>query len=65
MSILEIRQEMIELIKNEDDNSLKGLYHLIKSYKNQRQLDKMIEEGEDDIDAGRTYGLKEARKLID
>lgn len=64
MSTLELRKEMMELIKNEDDSSLKNLYNLIKSYKHQRQLDKMIAEGEDDIKAGRTFTLEQARKMI-
>ena len=65
MSTLELRKEMLELIKNEDDSSLKTLYKLIKSYKQQRQLDKMIVEGEDDIKAGRLYSQSEVQKMIE
>jgi len=64
MSTLELRQEMLEMIKNEDDNSLIRLYELIKAYKHQRHLDKMIAEGEEDVKAGRTYSIAEARKMI-
>lgn len=65
MSTLELREEMLELIKNEDDSSLKSLYKLIKSYKQQRQLDKMITEGEDDIKNGRLHSQSEVQKMIE
>ena len=65
MSALELRQEMLELIKNEDDSSLKNLYKIIKSYKQQRQLDKMILEGEDDIKSGRLHSQSEVQKMIE
>ena len=65
MSTLEIRQEMLELIKNEDESSLKKLYQVIKSYKHQRQLDKMITEGEEDIKAGRLHSQSEVQKMIE
>lgn len=65
MNTLEIRQEMLELIKNEDDSSLKNLYQLIKAYKHQRSLDKMIAEGEEDIEAERLYSQSEVQKMIE
>lgn len=65
MSTLEIRQEMLELIKNEDDSSLKSLYQLIKAYKHQRSLDKMIAEGEEDVKAGRLYSQSEVQRMIE
>ena len=65
MSTIEIRREMLELIKNEDDSSLKSLYNLIKAYKHQRSLDKMIIEGEEDIKAGRLYSQSEVQKMIE
>ena len=64
MSTLEIREEILEIVQNEDESSLKNLYQIIKQYKHQKQLDKMIAEGEEDIKAGRTYPLEEARKMI-
>ena len=64
MSTLEIRNEILEIVKNEEESSLQNLYQIIKNYKNQKQLDKMIEEGEEDIKAGRTYTIEEARKMI-
>ncbi|WP_299124385.1 hypothetical protein [uncultured Tenacibaculum sp.] len=65
MSTLELRQEMLDMIKNEDDSSLKNLYQLIKSYKQQRQLDKMIAEGEEDIKAGRLHSQSDVQKMIE
>lgn len=60
-----MRQEMLELIKNEEDSSLKSLYSLIKAYKNQRHLDKMIKEGEEDIKNGNLYSQSEMQKMIE
>lgn len=65
MSTLELRQEMLNMIKNEDDSSLKSLCQLIKSYKQQRQLDKMIAEGEEDIKAGRLHSQSDVQKMIE
>ena len=65
MSTLELRQEILDMIKNEDDSSLKSLYQLIKSYKQQRQLDKMIAEGEDDIKAGKLHSQSDVQKMIE
>ncbi|PCI04736.1 MAG: hypothetical protein COB81_02845 [Flavobacteriaceae bacterium] len=64
MSAIELRQEMLELIKNEDDSSLKNLYQLILAYKQQRTLDKMIAEGEEDIEAGRVHSMDEVKEYI-
>ncbi|WP_170064395.1 hypothetical protein [Polaribacter glomeratus] len=41
-----------------------NLYQLIKSYKHQKQLDKMIEEGEEDIKAGKTFTTEETFKVL-
>ena len=65
MSTIEIRNEMLELIKNEDDSSLKRLYELFKAYKEQCRLDKMIAEGEEDIKAGRLHSQSEVQKMIE
>ena len=64
MSAIELRQEMLELIKNEDDSSLKNLYQLKLAYKQQRTLDKMIAEGEEDIEAGRVHSMDEVKEYI-
>ncbi len=65
MSTIEIRRELLELINNEDDNSLKNLYQLIKAYKRQRHLDKMIADGEEDVKAERIYSQSDVQKMID
>ncbi|WP_231494738.1 hypothetical protein [Polaribacter sp. Hel_I_88] len=43
---------------------MQNLYKIIKNYKHQKQLDKMIEEGEEDIKAGRTFTIEEAQKML-
>ena len=65
MSTIEIRHEMLELIKNEDESTLKSLYKLIMDYKHQHHLDKMIAEGEEDIKTGRVHSLDEVKDFID
>ncbi|WP_299672243.1 hypothetical protein [uncultured Polaribacter sp.] len=65
MSTLEIRNEMLEIIQNEDENSLKNLYQIIKQYKHQKQLDKMIAEGEEDIKNGDVYNSSEVKAMLD
>ena len=64
MSTLEIRNEILEIVQNEDEKSLKNLYQIIKEYKNKKLLDKMIAEGEEDIKNGNVYNIEEARKMI-
>lgn len=64
MSTLEIKNEILEIVNNEDEASLKTIYKIIKQYKHQKQLDKMIAEGEEDIKNGDVYSIEEARKMI-
>lgn len=65
MSTLEMRQEMLELIQNEDETSLQMLYTMFQEYKFQREADKGIAESEEDIKAGRVYSLDEVKDFID
>lgn len=64
MSTLEIRKEILEIVQNEDESSLKNLYQIIKKYKHQKQLDKMIEEGEEDIKNGDVYTTDEVEVML-
>lgn len=65
MSVVDIRQELRDFINQEDDTSLQKFYKIAKAYMEQKRKDRMIAEGEEDIKAGRTHSLKEARKIID
>jgi predicted transcriptional regulator len=64
MSTLEIRKEILDFVKNEDESSLTTLYQLFKAYKEQKQLDKMIAEGEEDIKAGRVHSMDDIKQFI-
>jgi len=64
MSTLEIRKEILDFVKNEDESSLRNLYQLIKAYKEQRQVDSMIKEGEEDIEADRIHSMEEIKEFI-
>jgi len=65
MSSLELRQEMLALIQSEDDRSLKNLYNHIIAYKQQRFLDKMIAEGEEDIKGNNLHSQSEVQEMIE
>ncbi len=65
MSTIEIKEELYKYIEIGDKQFIDKLYQTAKSYMEQKRLDRMIAEGEEDIKAGRTYSLKEAKKIID
>ncbi len=65
MSAIEIKQELYKFIDTGDEGLLNMLYEKAKAYREQLEKDKMIAEAEADIKAGRTYSLKEAKKMID
>ena len=65
MGTIEIKQELHKFVDTGDDKFVKLFYEMAKVYLEQSQKDKMILEGEEDIKAGRTYSLKEARKMVD
>jgi len=65
MGTIEIKQKLHKFIDSGDDKFLKLFYEMAKVYLKQSEKDKMILEGEEDIKAGRTYSLKEARKMVD
>jgi predicted transcriptional regulator len=65
MTTTEAKKELSRLIEIGDDQLIDKMYNTAKSYMKQKRLDRMIAEGEANIEAGRTYSLKEARKIID
>jgi len=65
MGALELREELHKYIEIGDNKFLDALYKTAKEYIEQKQLDRMITEGEEDIKAGRTHSLKEAKKMVD
>jgi len=65
MGALELREELHKYIEIGDNKFLDALYKTAKEYIEQKQLDRMIAEGEEDIKAGRTHSLKEAKKMVD
>lgn len=65
MNAVEIKQELHQYIDSGDEKFLKLFYEMAKAYRDQIQKDSMISEGEEDIKAGRTHSLTEAKKIID
>ena len=64
MSSIEIKQELHKL-DSSDYKFVKMFYEMAKAYMDQLQKEKMFSEGEKDIMSGRTFGLKEAKKMVD
>jgi hypothetical protein len=65
MSSIGIKQELHKLIDSGDDKFVKIFYEMAKVYMEQLQKEKMVLEGEKDIKSGKTYGLKEAKKMVE
>lgn len=65
MNTLEIKEELHKYIEIGDNQFIDKLYQTAISYMEQKRMDRMISEAEADIKAGRTYSLKEAKKIID
>jgi predicted transcriptional regulator len=65
MGALELREELHKYVEIGDRAFLKALYKTAKSYIEQKKMDKMIAEGEEDIKAGRLHGQDEVQKMIE
>ncbi|MEE9362074.1 MAG: hypothetical protein V3U92_05695 [Cellulophaga sp.] len=65
MGALELREELHKYIEIGDNKFLDALYKTAKSYIEQKQLDRMIAEGEEDIKAGRIHSQEEVQKMIE
>ena len=65
MSTIEIRKELHKFIEIGDHQFLDTLYKTAQSYMEQKRLDEMIAEGEEDIKAGRLHSQEDVQKMID
>ena len=65
MGSLEIREELHKYIEIGDKQFLNVLYNTAKSYIEQKKLDRMIAEGEADIEAGRLHSQQDVQKMIE
>lgn len=65
MRALEIREELHKFIEIGDKQFLNILYKTAKSYIEEKNLDRMIAEGEADIKAGRVHSQDEVQKMIE
>ncbi len=65
MGALELRKELHKYIEIGDSKFLNALYKTAKEYIEQKQLDRMMAEGEEDIKAGRVHSQKEVQKMIE
>ena len=65
MSSVEIRRELRKYIEIGDSKFLDVLYKTAKAYIEQKQMERMIAEGEEDIKAGRLHTQDEVQKMIE
>jgi len=64
MSTIEIKEELYKYIEIGDKQFIDKLYQTAKSYMEQKRLDRMIKEGEEDIKAGRLHSQEDVQKMI-
>jgi predicted transcriptional regulator len=64
MSKENLKNKLTQYLIEADDNALHFLHEATLKYENQKVLDKMIAEGEEDIAAGRTVSLEEVIKKL-
>ena len=60
----DIKKELISYIDSDDEGLINALHETALQYQHQKKLDRMIEEGEEDIAAGRVYNLEESQKML-
>ncbi|MCX2679045.1 hypothetical protein OOZ15_03750 [Galbibacter sp. EGI 63066] len=65
MGAIELREELHKYVEIGDKKFLDALYKTAISYIEQKQLDRMIAEGEEDIKAGRIHSQDEVQKMIE
>ena len=65
MGAIELREELRKYIEIGDGNFLKALHKTAKSYIEQKQLDRMIAEGEEDVKEKRVNSQDEVQKMIE
>lgn len=64
MTTTEAKKELSRFIEIGDDQFIDKMYNTAKSYMEQKRLDRMIAEGEADIEAGRLHSLEDVQKMI-
>lgn len=65
MDTISLKEELHQLIEKGDESFVKNFYKLAKIYLEKAQMDEMINEGEEDIKAGRLYSSQEIKNFID
>ena len=65
MSSSDLRRKLHSYIEGGDKQLLNTLNETAETYMQQKELDQMIAEGEEDIKAGRTYNLEEVKKMFE
>ena len=61
----ELREELRKYIEIGDDTLLRALHNTATSYFAQKDYERMIAEGEEDIKEGRVHTQEEVQKMIE
>ncbi|HET8838472.1 MAG TPA: hypothetical protein VFM82_05690 [Flavobacteriaceae bacterium] len=64
MSTTEIKQELHKYIDIGNDDFIQRIYEIVKAQLHQMEMDRMIEEGEEDIREGRVHSMEELKEII-
>jgi hypothetical protein len=64
MTTTEIKRELHNYIEIGNDDFVEWLYKVVREQLYQMEMDRMIEEAEEDIRAGRVYSSEEIEKMI-
>lgn len=65
MDTANLKEELHQLIEKGDESFVKNFYKLAKIYLERSQMDQLIIEGEEDIEAERIYSSREIKNFID
>jgi len=64
MSTIELKKELHKIIDEGDSNFVKSFYEIVKDFINKTENSKMIQESEEDIEAGRIHSLVEVKNIL-
>ncbi len=64
MEAVNLKRELQKYVEIGDEAFLKELYKTAQNYINQKKLDRLILQGEDDIAAGKTHDANEVQGMI-
>ena len=64
MSTIELKKELHKIIDEGDSSFVKSFYEIVKDFINKPDNSILIQESEEDIEAGRIHSLSEVKNKI-